>query len=44
MTHSALPDEQKRAFGMDPEGIRVSVGLEDWHDIIRDLEIALEKM
>ncbi len=44
MTHSALPDEQKRAFGMHPEGIRLSVGLEDWHDIIRDLELALEKV
>lgn len=44
MTHSALPDEQKRAFGMHPEGIRLSIGLEDWHDIIRDLEIALEKV
>ena len=44
MTHSALPDEQKLAFGMHPEGIRLSVGLEDWHDIIRDLEIALEKV
>jgi methionine-gamma-lyase len=44
MTHSALPDEQKLAFGMHPEGIRVSLGLEDWHDIIRDLELALEKV
>jgi methionine-gamma-lyase len=44
MTHSALPDEQKRAFGMHPEGIRLSVGLEDWRDIIRDLELALEKV
>ncbi len=44
MTHSALPDEQKRAFGMHPEGVRMSVGLEDWHDIIRDLELALEKV
>jgi methionine-gamma-lyase len=44
MTHSALPDEQKRAFGMHPEGVRLSIGLEDWHDIIRDLEIALEKV
>ena len=42
MTHSALPDEQKRAFGMDPEGVRISIGLEDWRDIIRDLELALE--
>jgi methionine-gamma-lyase len=44
MTHSALPDEQKRAFGMHPDGIRMSVGLEDWHDLIRDLELALEKV
>lgn len=44
MTHSALPDEQKQAFGMHPEGVRISVGLEDWHDITRDLEIALEKV
>ena len=44
MTHSALPADQKRAFGMHPEGIRLSIGLEDWHDIIRDLEIALEKV
>ena len=44
MTHSALPDEQKRAFGMHPEGVRLSIGLEDWHDIIRDLEIALERV
>jgi cystathionine beta-lyase/cystathionine gamma-synthase len=44
MTHSALPDEQKRAFGLHPEGVRLSVGLEDWHDIIRDLELALDKV
>jgi cystathionine beta-lyase/cystathionine gamma-synthase len=44
MTHSALPDEHKRAFGMHPEGIRLSLGLEDRHDIIRDLELALEKV
>jgi len=44
MTHSALPDEQKRAFGMHPEGVRLSIGLEDWHDVIRDLELALERV
>jgi methionine-gamma-lyase len=44
MTHSALPDEQKLAFGLDREGVRVSIGLEDWRDIIRDLELALEKV
>jgi cystathionine beta-lyase/cystathionine gamma-synthase len=44
MTHSALPDDQKRTFGLHPEGVRISVGLEDWHDIIRDLELALERV
>ena len=44
MTHAALPDKEKRAFGLDPEGVRISIGLEDRHDIIRDLELALEKV
>jgi len=44
MTHSALPDDQKRSIGMHPEGVRLSIGLEDWHDIIRDLELALERV
>ncbi len=42
MTHSALPDDIKRARGLEPGGIRLSIGLEDWHDIIEDLRIAFE--
>ena len=42
MTHSALPPEVKRARGLEPGGIRLSIGLEDWHDIINDLQTALE--
>lgn len=42
MTHSALSDDDKRAVGLVPGGIRLSVGLEDWHDIIADLETALK--
>jgi methionine-gamma-lyase len=42
MTHSALPAEVKRARGMEPGGIRLSIGLEDWHDIIEDLRAAFE--
>jgi cystathionine beta-lyase/cystathionine gamma-synthase len=42
MTHQALPEEEKRSIGMEPGGIRMSVGLEDWHDIIEDLNDALE--
>jgi cystathionine beta-lyase/cystathionine gamma-synthase len=41
MTHAAMPDDQKRARGLLPGGIRLSVGLEDWHDITDDLERAL---
>jgi cystathionine beta-lyase/cystathionine gamma-synthase len=44
MTHASLPAEVKRARGMEPGGIRLSVGLEDWHDIIHDLEAALEQV
>ena len=44
MTHAALPDEEKQRRGMDPGGIRLSVGLEDWHDLIEDLEHALDQM
>lgn len=42
MTHSALPDEVKRQRGLEPGAIRLSVGLEDWHDIIEDLRVAFE--
>ncbi|MBI1749359.1 MAG: PLP-dependent transferase [Acidobacteria bacterium] len=41
MTHAAIPDAQKMACGLRPGGIRLSLGLEDWHDIIADLETAL---
>ncbi|MFQ5662792.1 MAG: trans-sulfuration enzyme family protein [Terriglobia bacterium] len=42
MTHFNLPPEEKEASGIHPGGIRVSVGLEDWHDIIDDLGAALD--
>ena len=42
MTHAALPPELKRAKGIEPGGVRLSVGLEDWHDIIEDLRHALD--
>ena len=44
MTHSALPEEVKRARGLEPGGIRLSVGLEDWHDITEDLRAAFEQI
>ena len=42
MTHAALPPELKRTKGIEPGGVRLSVGLEDWHDIIEDLRQALD--
>lgn len=44
MTHAALPEEEKLARGIEPGGIRLSVGLEDWHDIIEDLKQALDRV
>lgn len=41
MTHAAMPDGEKRARGLFPGGVRLSVGLEDWHDITADLDAAL---
>jgi len=42
MTHAALPEEEKRKFGLEPGGIRLSMGLEDWHDVIDDLAEGLD--
>ncbi|MBF50955.1 MAG: hypothetical protein CL890_01330, partial [Dehalococcoidia bacterium] len=35
--------EEQRSAGVNPEYIRVSVGIEDADDIINDLEQALSK-
>jgi cystathionine beta-lyase/cystathionine gamma-synthase len=44
MTHSVLPDAEKRGGGMHPGGIRLSVGLEDADDVIADLGRALAEV
>ncbi|MCL4523549.1 MAG: PLP-dependent transferase [Acidobacteria bacterium] len=41
MTHAAVPPEEKMKSGLRPGGIRLSLGLEDWHDITADLELGL---
>lgn len=38
MTHAAIPEEIRRARGIDDALIRLSVGLEDAEDLIEDLE------
>ncbi len=40
-THRQLSDDQLRGAGVDPELIRISVGLEDVDDILWDLDQAL---
>jgi cystathionine beta-lyase/cystathionine gamma-synthase len=41
MTHASMPAEEKIKSGLRPGGVRMSLGLEDWHDIIADLDAAL---
>jgi methionine-gamma-lyase len=41
MTHAALSPEKKQAAGLEPGGVRLSVGLEDWQDLMADLDAAL---
>jgi len=40
-THSQLSDEELRKAGVEPEAVRLSVGLEDVDDLIWDLEQGL---
>ena len=44
MTHSAIPAEEQVQRGMDPGGIRLSIGIERPEDIITDLEEALAQL
>jgi cystathionine gamma-lyase len=42
MTHASLPAEQRKEIGILDNLIRVSVGIENADDLIRDLDQALE--
>jgi O-acetylhomoserine (thiol)-lyase len=42
-THAQLSQEDLVAAGVAPEGIRLSVGLENVEDLIADLDQALKK-
>ncbi len=42
MTHSAIPADEQVSKGLDPGGIRLSIGLEQPEDIIRDLRASFE--
>ena len=41
MTHAPIPVSEQAKFGIDPGGIRLSMGIEDPQDILDDLETAL---
>ncbi len=41
MTHADVDPDMKREMGLTPGMLRLSVGVEDWEDIVADLEQAL---
>ncbi|WP_273832535.1 methionine gamma-lyase [Guptibacillus sedimenti] len=43
MTHAVVPEEEQKRMGISESLIRLSIGLEAWEDIWRDIEQALEK-
>lgn len=44
MSHSAVAPEQRRAMGISDGLVRFSVGIENLHDLLADLETALEQV
>jgi len=42
-THEQLSEAERRAAGVTPELVRLSIGIEDEEDLIRDLDQALRK-
>lgn len=41
-THSELSDEDKRNYGISDALVRISVGIEDWRDLLHDFHQALD--
>jgi cystathionine beta-lyase/cystathionine gamma-synthase len=41
MTHAVVDDQDKSLGHIDPGGIRISVGIEEPEDLVRDLEHAI---
>jgi cystathionine beta-lyase/cystathionine gamma-synthase len=42
MSHASIPEPLRRAAGITPQLVRLSIGIEDASDLIRDLDHALE--
>lgn len=43
MTHASVPDVQRQQLGITDSLIRLSVGLEDTEDLVKDLEQAFKQ-
>ena len=43
MTHAAIPKETREAVGITDGLIRLSVGIEDANDLIRDIDDAIRE-
>ena len=43
-THSEMSDEDKRLLGVNDSLVRVSVGIEDWRDLLHDFHQALDSI
>ena len=44
MTHASVPVENRKALGIDDALIRLSVGVEDVHDLLEDLKYAFDQV
>jgi cystathionine beta-lyase/cystathionine gamma-synthase len=42
MTHSTIPPEEQLKAGIEPGGIRLSIGIEDCDDLLRDLKACFD--
>jgi cystathionine beta-lyase/cystathionine gamma-synthase len=41
-THSEMSEEDKRHYGISDSLVRVSVGIEDWRDLLHDFHQSLD--
>jgi methionine-gamma-lyase len=41
-THSEMSEEDKRMYGVTDSLVRISVGIEDWRDLLHDFQQALD--
>ena len=42
-THSEMSLEDQKTYGLNDGQVRISVGIEDWHDVLNDIQQALSK-